>query len=218
MTLAGGAARGDDAAAAAVPLRKGRPRDERIDVEITSAALDLLATEGFDRFTVEAVAARAGVAKTTVYRRFPTRNDLIVGALLRLNDEIPPPPVAGPVRDRLILVLQGIRRRTTESVRGRILMQVMSEGQRDPDLAALVHQRVLAPRRQVLRGIIADGIASGELRPDVEIDTVVPVLVGPMLYLGMWGSAEVTSGVTVESVVDLVLTGLATPDDCRSPR
>lgn len=218
MTLTGGTARDDEPAAVAVPLRKGRPRDERIDVEITSAALDLLATEGFDRFTVEAVAARAAVAKTTVYRRFPTRNDLIVGALLRLNDEIPPPPVAGPVRDRLILVLQGIRRRTTESVRGRILMQVMSEGQRDPDLAALVHQRVLAPRRQVLRTIIADGIASGELRPDVEIETVVPALVGPMLYLGMWGSAEVTLGVTVESVVDLVLTGLASSDDRASSR
>ena len=201
-----------------MPLRKGRPRDERIDVEITAAALDLLATEGFDRFTVEAVATRAGVAKTTVYRRFPTRNDLIVGALLRLNDEIPPPPVAGPVRGRLILVLQGIRRRTTESVRGRILMQVISEGQRDPALAALVHERVLAPRRQVLRAIIADGIASGELRPDVEIDTVVPALVGPMLYLGMWGSAEVTLGVTVESVVDLVLDGLASPADSGSPR
>ena len=57
--------------------------------------------------------------------------------------------------------------------------------------------------------IIADGIASGELRPDVEIDTVVPVLVGPMLYLGMWSGAAVTLGVTVESVVDLVLSGLA---------
>jgi AcrR family transcriptional regulator len=190
------------------PLRKGRPRSERIDEEITSAALDLLSTEGFDRFTVEAVAACAGVAKTTVYRRFPPGNDLIVGALVRLNDELPAPPAAGPVRDRLVGVLHGIRRRTTESVRGRILMQVVSEGLRDPALADLVHQRVLAPRRQVLRDVITDGIASGELRSDVEVDTVVPVLVGPMLYLGMWSGSSVTQGVTVESVVDLVLSGL----------
>ncbi len=196
-----------------VPLRKGRPRDERIDEDITAAALDLLSTEGFDRFSVEAVAARAGVAKTTVYRRFPTRNDLIVGALLRLNDELPPPPAAGPIRERLVEALHGIRRRTTESVRGRILMQVVSEGLRDPALADLVHQRVLAPRRQVLRDIIADGMASGELRADVEVDTVVPVLVGPMLYLGMWGGSAVTKGVTVESVVDLVLSGLTRATD-----
>ncbi len=69
-----------------------------------------------------------------------------------------------------------------------------SEGLRDPALADLVHQRVLAPRRQVLRDVIADGIASGELRADVEIDTVVPALVGPMLYLGMWSGSAVTHG------------------------
>ena len=195
------------------PLRKGRPRDERIDADITAAALDLLSTEGFDRFSVEAVAALAGVAKTTVYRRFPTRNDLIVGALVRLNYELPPPPAPGPVRERLISVLNGIRHRTTESVRGRILMQVVSEGLRDPALADLVHQRVLAPRRQVLRDVITDGIASGELRADVEVDTVVPLLVGPMLYLGMWSGSAVTKNVTVESVVDLVLTGLTPATD-----
>lgn len=218
MTESGATARGDAALVDAVPLRKGRPRDERIDEDITAAALELLSTEGFDRFSVEAVAARAGVAKTTVYRRFPTRNDLIVGALLRLNDELPPPPAAGPVRERLIGVLNGIRRRTTESVRGRILMQVVSEGLRDPALADLVHHRVLAPRRQALRDVIADGIASGELRADVEVDTVVPVLVGPMLYLGMWSGAAATKAVTVEAVVDLVLTGLTAAPDLSSPR
>ncbi len=122
------------------------------------------------------------------------------------------------MRDRLISVLNGIRRRTTESVRGRILIQVASEGLRDPALADLVHQRVLAPRRQVLRDVIADGIASGELRADVEVDTVVPVLVGPMLYLGMWSGSSVTQGVTVESVVDLVLSGLTSAPDRSSAR
>lgn len=218
MTVSDAPVLGDDVPVPIVPLRKGRPRDERIDEDITAAALDLLSAEGFDRFSVEAVAARADVAKTTVYRRFPTRNDLIVGALLRLNDDLPPPPAAGPVRDRLVAVLQGIRRRTTESVRGRILIQVVSEGLRDPGLADLVHQRVLAPRRQVLREVIADAIATGELRADVEVDTVVPVLVGPMLYLGMWSGSVVARGVTVESVVDLVLSGLTPASDASSLR
>jgi AcrR family transcriptional regulator len=202
--MTAGAAVREDAA----PQRKGRPRDERIDREITAAALDVLSDHGFDRFSVEEVAVRAGVAKTTIYRRFPTRNDLIVGALLRLNDDLPAAPPAGPVRDRLVGVLAGIRRRSTVSVRGRILMQVVSEGLRDPALADLVHQRVLAPRRQVLRDVIADGIASGELRDDIDADAVLPVLVGPMLYLGMWSGSAIAEGVTVESVVDLVLSGL----------
>lgn len=192
----------------AAPCRKGRPRDERIDREITAAALAVLSDHGFDRFSVEEVAARAGVAKTTVYRRFPTRTDLIVGALQRLNDDLPPPPPKGPIRDRLVHVLSGVRHRMVSSARGRILMQVVSEGGRDPRLVQLVHERVLAPRRALIRSVISDGIATGELRADADADAVIPVLVGPMLYLGMWDASVPERDVTVESVVDLVLSGL----------
>ena len=188
--------------------RKGRPRDERIDREITSAALAVLAERGFDRFAVEEVASRCGVAKTTIYRRFPTRTELIVGALRRLNDDLPPPPPTGPIRDRLVHVLHGVRRRVTASARGRILVQVVAEAGRDPELVRLVHERVLAPRRALIQGLVAEAIATGELRPDVDLDAVVPVLVGPMLYLGMWDGMSAEPEVPVEAVVDTVLSGL----------
>lgn len=188
--------------------RKGRPRDERIDREITAAALAVLSEVGFERFSVEEVAAQAGVAKTTIYRRFPSRTELIVGALMRLNDELPAPPPPGPVRDRLVQVLTGVRDRVTTSMRGRILMQVAGEGARDPELVRLVHGRVLAPRRQLLRDIVCDGIRTGELRSDIDVDAVVPVLVGPMLYLGMWSACTPERDVPVETVVDTVLSGL----------
>lgn len=191
--------------------RRGRPRDERIDRAITSAALEVIAEAGFEGFTVEVVAQRARVAKTTVYRRFPTRNELVVGALERLNDDLPPIPPPGPVRDRLVEALEAVRRRTSASTRGRILMHAAAEGSCDPALADLVQTRVLAPRREVLRSIIADGVDSGELRDGVDADAVLPVLVGPMLYLGMWGS--VAPEVEVASVVDVVLTGLTRASD-----
>ncbi len=190
------------------PARKGRPRDERIDEEITSAALTVLAEGGFDGFSVEAVALRAGVAKTTVYRRFPTRDELLVGALERLNDDLPPPPAPGPVRDRLVDVLSGVRQRTPGSVGGRILMHAAAEAVRRPGLAELVESRVLAPRRARLQSVIADGIASGELRADIDPAAVIPVLVGPMLYLGMWSSTAAACDVSVEVVVDTVIVGL----------
>lgn len=192
----------------AAPCRKGRPRDERIDREITSAALAVLSDLGFDRFSVEEVAVRAGVAKTTVYRRFPTRTDLIAGALARLNDDLPPAPAPGPVRDRLVAALAGIRSRVTRSIRGRILLQAVSEGLRDPGLAAIVHQRVLAPRRQLLQDIVDEAIAAGELRADLDPAAALAVLTGPMVYLGLWSGDEAMQGVRVETVVDLVLSGL----------
>jgi AcrR family transcriptional regulator len=194
-------------ASTAVP-RKGRPRDERIDGEITAAALAVLAEQGFDRFSVEEVAQRAAVAKTTVYRRFPTRRDLIVGALERLNDDLPPEPPPGPVRDRLVEILEGVRRRTSASPRGRLLMHVVGENTREPGLVELVHERVLAPRHRLLRGVIADGVANGELRDDIDMDAVLPLLVGPMLYLGMWTTCASTRGVTADAVVDALLSGL----------
>lgn len=188
--------------------RKGRPRDERIDHEITSAALLVLADTGFAGFSIAEVAARAGVAKTTVYRRFPTRDDLLAEALERLNDDLPPPPSTGSVRDQLVEALDGIRRRTPDSTRGRILMHVVGEGAREPRLAELVHDRVLAPRRRILSDIIERGMASGELRADLDVTAVIPVLVGPMLYLGMWRMCSAAQQVSVESVVDVLMTGM----------
>lgn len=195
-------------------VRKGRPRDEKIDEQITSAALGILADVGFERFSVEQVALRAGVAKTTVYRRFPCRNDLVVGALLRMNDALPAAPASGPVRDRLVVVLGGVRRRTADSVGGRVFMRVVSEGHSQPGLAQLIHDRVLEPRRDILRGILMDGISAGELRDDLDLDAVVPALVGPMLYLGLWDDVSEKRAVTVEAVVDTVLAGLA-PSSAR---
>jgi AcrR family transcriptional regulator len=195
------------------PCHRGRPRDGRIDLDITSAALAALAEHGFDRFSVEEVATRAGVAKTTVYRRFGTRDELILGALERLNDDLPAEPGTGPVRDRLVEILGAIRRRTPDSMRGRILTQAVGEADRDPGLARLVHERVLVPRQDMLRNVIRAGIESGELREDIDLDVVVPVLVGPMLHLGMWNVCASTQRVSVEAVVDLLLTGLTRASD-----
>lgn len=189
-------------------MSKGRPRDERIDSEITAAALAVLAESGFTSFSVGEVALRAGVAKTTVYRRFPAREDLIVAALERLNDDLPTGPLAGPVRKQLIVLLEGIRCRTPDSEWSRILAHAVGQGARDSTFAELVRSRVLMPRRQLLRDVIEAGIASGELRSDLDPDTAVPILVGPMLYLGKWDNATIGPKISVEAVLDVIMAGM----------
>jgi AcrR family transcriptional regulator len=192
-------------------LRKGRPRDQRIDRGIAAAALNVLADVGFARFSVEEVAQRAGVAKTTVYRRFPTRSDLIAGALEQLSEEGAGLRVEGSVRDRLVAILTAIRRSTPNSTRGRVLMHAV--GSDDPELARLVHDRVLSSRSALIRSVIEDGMATGELRSDVDSDAVMAVLVGPMLYLGMWRMRDGVRRVQVDDIVDLVMTGLTRATD-----
>lgn len=193
------------------PGRPGRPRDSRVDVDVVTAALEVLADEGFDGFTVEAVAARCGVAKTSIYRRFASREELILGSLIRLNDDfegsVPGEGTREGTRDRLIRVLEAIRQ-APGTTRGRVLMQAAAEGVRDPAVASLVHDRVLEPRREVLRQIIRDGIERGELRSGIDLDAVIPLLVGPMMHLGMWRMIPGVEAIDVETVVDLILEGM----------
>jgi AcrR family transcriptional regulator len=185
--------------------RRGRPRDERIDADIVVAAVDVLMDAGFDRFSVEAVAARAAVAKTTVYRRFPTRGDLITAALEHLGEETAP-VVGGSVRDQVLAIVSAVRDSTPDSPRWRILMHAF--GSDDPELVEQVYTRVLSSRSELLRSTIARGVANGELRDDLDADAAVAVLVGPMLYLGMWRSRGSVRRVGVDEVVDLVMKGL----------
>lgn len=189
-------------------MRKGRPRDERIEEKITGAALAVLAESGFTAFSVGEVAERAGVAKTTVYRRFPAREDLIGAAVERLNDDLPKGPTAGPVRVQLATLLQGIRSHTPDSEWSRILAHAVGQGARDSTFAEMVRSRVLMPRRQLLRDVIEAGIASGELRSDLDPDVALPVLVGPMLYLGKWDNATSSPRVSVEQVLDVIMAGM----------
>jgi len=189
-------------------VRKGRPRDERIDQEITSAAVQELAESGFAAFSVGEVAARAGVAKTTVYRRFPAREDLIAAALERLNDDLPLVPTSGTVRQQLAVLLEGIRNRRPDSEWSRILMHAMREGADEANFAAMIHTCVLAPRHRVMRDVIEAGIASGELRADLDADTAIPILVGPMIYLSKQNVSSSLAHVSVEAVLDVILAGM----------
>ncbi len=192
--------------------RKGRPRDHRIDRDVTSAALDLVEEVGFDRFSVEEVAARAGVAKTTVYRRFPTRNDLLAGVLERLNDDVSPAPADWSTHDRLVAMLTFLRQRKSDAQSRDRLIQVAATTCRDPELWAIVQERVLGPRRAALRGVLQDGIERGELRGDLDLDVAVAILAGAMFYLGVADQKGETGLPTVDATVRCALAGLAVRD------
>ena len=191
---------------ASIELRtKGRPRDCRIDDAVVDAAVETLAAVGFGGFSVEEVALRAGVAKTSVYRRFAGRDALLAAALQRLNDGLPPVPEKGPVRDRVRVVLDAVRSSCSTS-RGPILDHANASG--DPQVMTLVHDLVLEPRRRILMQIIEEGIASGELRPDLDADAAVACLVGPMLFLRAWGRFGRELDQPIDKILGLVLEGI----------
>ncbi|MBF8189860.1 TetR/AcrR family transcriptional regulator [Nonomuraea sp. K274] len=187
----------------------GRPRSEKAEKAIIEATLDLIGEGmGVSELSIEAIAARAGVGKTTIYRRWGNKEDLVVDALSTLKA---PLPVLGgvSVRDDLISLLDAMVRESGQA-RTRCVMNIaMSEADRYPRLMERFLKRAVEPRREAMRAALERGIASGELRPDLDVNMGMAVLSGTMFWHTKWGPAGDLPADLAERVVDAALAGLA---------
>ena len=189
---------------------RGRPRSAAAEKAILDAALQELAAAGVDGFSVEAVAARAGVAKTTIYRRWSNRDALILDALTALGEESQPDLVGASVREDLVQTLEAIRERHQDSVHERLLPRVMAAAHSHPELLQGYRDRVIERRREHVREILRRGVLSGELRADLDIELALQAIVFPMLYAVMMRTdPEPLPADFAEQMVDLVMGGLA---------
>jgi AcrR family transcriptional regulator len=168
--------------AMADPDRKGpgRPRSVRADEAIIAAVIELLADgTTAEALSIEAVAAKAGVGKATIYRRWPNKDALLLDVVASLKG--PPPELEGrSVRDDLITLLHPVGRHEGSASAARVLPCLISELKRSP-LLNQCFQQVTEPRRQMMRDVLTRGMESGELRTDLDLDVVMAMLVGPML-------------------------------------
>jgi len=174
--------------------RTGRPRDEAVDRALIGAATDLLRERGYRALSMEGVAARAGVAKQSVYRRWPSKGALLVDIYMEgMGDETLPQPcgqgVAADFRAYLGLTLD----RLQDVAWANTLRSLVAEAQNDPDLAALMVERVVEPRRQAGRHLLARAIAAGELPEDFDVETVLDFVFGTIWYRLLLGHAPVTA-------------------------
>jgi AcrR family transcriptional regulator len=161
---------------------------------------------GFAATTVEAVAARAGVGKATVYRRWPSKIPLIVDALDARAIEQVPIPRTGNVRGDLIEFLVGLVE-TMSGPDGRLVAPLFAEISRNQELAEAFRRDLVAPRRAGVEEIMREGMARGELRPDLDVELALDAPVGiifeRLLILGEPVDKEV-----VRRIVDQLLEGI----------
>lgn len=157
----------------------GRPRDPSRDRAILEAALELLAEEGYGGVSMEAVAHRAGVGKPTVYRRWPSKAALVVDAVAQLSSRSSI-PAEGTVRERLTGTLAGLMRHLRTGPKGKIMAALVAELPHDPELARAVRAVFLERRRESIFLLLQEGIANGELRPDLDLELAADQLVGPV--------------------------------------
>lgn len=163
--------------------RPGRPRERRADHAIIGSALEIFAEDGYHALTIEAVAARAGVGKTTIYRRWPGKKELVIDALATLNDELMTAKAHLPdaAADRIRAVLRHLTTRDNESLLGRITPRMLVYSESQPDLYADYFDRVIRPRRRWLHRLLQEGVQRGELRADLDIEVAALTLVGAAL-------------------------------------
>jgi len=188
---------------------KGRPRSCIADAAIESAALELFADEGFERFSIEAVAARAGVGKATIYRRFANRDELLAHAMRKFDEDVQHASSDGDFWDVLTQLLDEIREASPDSLRSRIMIRVLSEGSRHPQLQEMVAERVIRPRHLRLSTFLERGVLQGQLRSDLDIEATVALLVGPMVWLKMLRLTPSDGSPSTASIVEVLRLGLA---------
>lgn len=171
------------------PRGPGRPRDERADRAILDAALELLAEVGPTGLSVEEVAARAGVSKATIYRRFQTKDDLVVGCLSGLAVALPDGMPDGDVHDRLVFLVEHWWDSYVVSPNGQVFHRVLAHAKSNPRLFEAFYDEVIEPRRELFRSVLRDAVAAGEIRPDADLELVVTMIIGTSVYTNQTRSA-----------------------------
>jgi AcrR family transcriptional regulator len=172
----------------------GRPRRSATGHAILKATRELLAQGGVHGLTVEGVAQRSGIAKTTIYRRWRSKEDLALAALLEVIREEPPVVHTGNTRAALSAYLSQLIKNVNSRLYGRILRGLISEMAIDRELARGFQEQVLARRTAAIRGLLARGIDRGELRPDLDMEIAVDLLLGPIYYRLLMSGEPLTSG------------------------
>jgi len=165
---------------AAASRRPGRPRSEQAEQAIIEATLDVFAEQGFEGVCVEAVAARAGVGKATIYRRWPNKEELLLAAFGSLKSPFPEPK-GGSVRDDLLAMVQVMCTDKADPRKARRYALLLGEGEKYPRLMARYKETVVEPRREAMRAVIRHGVEAGELRPETDVEIAMLQLTGAIM-------------------------------------
>lgn len=188
------------------------PRIERSREQILAAAIDLLREVGYGGLTIEAVAARSGVAKSTIYRHWSSKAGLVAAAFDRAHEQDPQaPPSPGPVRARVAAILRATIADMASTDRLACMMPALIDAAERSDEIADLAARVADEKNAGLRSVLDEAVATGELPPDVDTTVLADALVGPVLLCRLFHRPPVTVD-HVPALVDQVLPPVSTPE------
>jgi AcrR family transcriptional regulator len=177
-----------------------------VDQAVLSAALDLVTSAGFRAVSIEAIAASTGVAKTTIYRRWPNRAAVVMDAFMaRVGSHTlfaPDDPFLEGVRRQLRTMAKAFRGED-----GALVKALLAESQFDPELAIAFRDRWTLPRRELALAYFRAGVEQGAIRRDADLETAIDLLYAPIYYRLQMGTGPL-SNAYVDTLFDHVMQGL----------
>ena len=195
------------------PRRRGRPRRADARQAILDATLELLASRGFHATTMDAIAERAGVGKNTIYRRWSTKDDLIIDAFLHFTADLE--LRAGPDDDvyaRLLDHTRSLEQLYTDPLAGRLIPGLLGELQRNPAFADAYAERVVRPLREPVVALLELARERGELRADADPEQIADMLVGPGFLRMLFDFAlPRTAQAYPDALLEAIWRGVAAP-------
>jgi AcrR family transcriptional regulator len=181
---------------------RGRPRDDRIDTRVASVVLEILRRGGYRRVTIQGVARRVGCARTSLYRRWPSRRHLVAFAVVRtLGAE--PAPDSGSLRIDLVSAIDTLRRGFSGPLAA-ALPGLVGELAHDAQLARLIRKEVLMRRRASIARALERGAERGEIARGRDLDALIDILTAPCYFRVLFGMGAITRRY-IETLVDYSL-------------
>jgi TetR/AcrR family transcriptional regulator, regulator of autoinduction and epiphytic fitness len=179
------------------------PRIERSRIVILRAAVEELADVGYGGVTIESVAARAGVGKSTIYRHWPDRLALIADAFETFHEQMVPDLGNLTTRQSVAMLVRHVAEVVVDSSFSRCIPALIEGAERDPRVREF-HHRYSAERRQALIDLIARGIRDGEIGPQVDPELATTALLGVIFYRRLM-TGDPFDPAHADELVDLVL-------------
>lgn len=189
----------------------GRPRSAKVHRAILAATYQVVAEEGIEGASIEAIAERAGVGKTTIYRRWDTKEALIADAMSALHLHVELPDTGNLRADLIALLKEFVCEAEAQPERISLFLRLLSEAKAYPELLKIFHERVYAQRLRFGAQLVQKAYERGELRENYDILFLGGLFAGPLLYLMLTSELQ-PDGCQMselpERIVDAVLNGV----------
>jgi AcrR family transcriptional regulator len=186
--------------------KAGRPRDVGVDAAILQAALQVLEEVGLGALSMDAVAARAGVGKATIYRRWKSKEDMVIDAVASLVATAET-PATGSIHTDLVMILKRLGVFMSHAKGGSVFPWLVSEVAAGSEVGRHYAEAVIVPRRRALKQLLEAAQSRGDLRSDLDLEVAVDMITGPVILRKLFGSIRPNDPLWEEKLVDGLLAG-----------